>query len=111
MRGTLATAAVGAVILLVVNAFLPEHVAGPAPQPLAAQDNTLPAVDQESKPVGTVPEWDVEYIDPARFVHPDLAKPIDVVVDETPLVDAIEMAAQLAPNFVVRQQHTTKRIS
>jgi 4-hydroxythreonine-4-phosphate dehydrogenase len=31
--------------------------------------------------------------------------------DPTSLVDAIEMAAQLAPNFVVRQQHTTKRIS
>jgi len=33
------------------------------------------------------------------------------IADPTSLVDAIEMAAQLAPNFVNHQQHTTKRIS
>jgi hypothetical protein len=100
MRCTLATAAMGAVVLLVVNAFLPEQRAVPVAQNVVAQENGAAATAVDAAPA--VEEGDVVRIDPAEFLPPQLSQPIDLELVDVPLRDAMELISERigAPVFL-----------
>lgn len=109
MRCTVATAAMGAVVLLVVNAFLPEHRGVPVAQNVVAQDNQVPATPT----VDTTPaveEGDVVRIDPAEFLPPELAQPIDLELVDVPLNKAVKLISERIKAPVFLDQRTLNEV-
>jgi hypothetical protein len=103
MRCTVATAAMGAVVLLVVNAFLPEHRAVPVAQNVVAQENE-PAATPDAVAAPAESEGDVVRIDPAEFLPAQLAHPIDLELVDVPLNEAVKLISERigAPVFLDR---------
>ncbi len=108
MRYTIATAAIGAVILLIVNAFMPEHAGVPAPRDAQAQQDAdaVPAeAAAENEPAATVDVPEIVWIDPAQFVPEPLARSIDVELLEVPLDEALhEIAGQIQVPLLIDVQ-------
>lgn len=95
MRYTIATAALGAVILLTVNAFIPEHAGIPAPADAQAQQaaEAAPDIGAEDEPAATAAVPEVVWIDPTEFVPEPMARPVDLDAVETPLDEVLHQVA------------------
>jgi hypothetical protein len=102
MRCTLATAAMGAVVLLVVNAFLPEQRGVPVVQNVVAQEKNSAAAAPAVDAAPADEERDVVWIDPAEFLSPPLSQPIHLELKDTPLNEAVKLISQQidAPIFI-----------
>ena len=96
MRYTIATAAIGAAILLTINAFIPEHAGIPAPADAQAQapGETSPqevAAEHDAAADSTIPE--IVWIDPADFVPEPLARPIELDLQDSRLDETLRSIA------------------